>query len=65
VTSHRSRAPATLVTTRDDITFHGLFLPSLRRFTIRSALRGGVSLFAVTDRTIQLGSFYGPAQLWA
>jgi len=54
-----------VVTTRDDITFHGLFLPSLRRFTIRTALRGGVSLLAVTDRTIYVGKFYGPAQLWA
>ena len=56
-----------VVTTRDDITFHGLFLPSLRRFTIRLplSLQGDPSLLAVTDRTIYIGTFYGPAQLWA
>ena len=58
-------SPRAVVTTRDEITFHGLFLPSLRRFAIRTALRGGVSLLAVTDRTIYVGKFYGPAQLWA
>jgi hypothetical protein len=56
-----------VVTTRDDITFHGLFLPSLRRFTIRLpvSLQGDASLLAVTDRTIYVGKFDGPAQLWA
>jgi hypothetical protein len=53
-----------VVMTRDRITLHGWFLPSLRRFTIRTALRDYVNLVAVTDRTIYIRTAnYG--QFWA
>jgi hypothetical protein len=50
-----------VVTTRDGFTFHGWFLPSLRRFTIRGRPRFG-SLSAVTARTIYIDS---NSRLWA
>jgi hypothetical protein len=53
-----------VVMTRDGITLHGWFLPSLRRFAIRTALRDYVDPVAVTDRTIYIRTAnYG--QLWA
>ncbi len=53
-----------VVMTRDRITLHGWFLPSLRRFTIRTALRDYVNLVAVTDRNIYIRtSDY--LQVWA
>lgn len=55
-----------VVMTRDGFTFHGWFLPSLRRFTIRlpTVLRGDVNLLAVTDRTLYIGNFTR-SQIWA
>lgn len=53
-----------VVMTRDRITLHGWFLPSLRRFTIRTALRDYVNPVAATDRTIYIRTAnYG--QFWA
>ena len=54
-----------VVMTRDGFTFHGWFLPSLRRFTIRlpTVLRGDVNLLAVTDRTLYIGNFTR-CQIW-
>lgn len=55
-----------VVMTRDGFTFHGWFLPSLRRFTVRLpiSLRGDVNLLAVTERTIYIANF-SRSQIWA
>jgi hypothetical protein len=51
-----------VITTHDGITLHGWFLPNLRRFTIRTALRDYVTPAAITDRTIYI---FTHGQLWA
>jgi hypothetical protein len=49
---------------QDGITLHGWYLPSLRRFTIRTALRDYVEPVALTKRTIYIRTRYYN-QLWA
>ena len=59
-----------VVTTRDGVTLHGWFLPSLRRFTIRPALGDHVSpVKAIGGTGRQIAGIYlrtdTHAQLWA